>query len=386
MPVFIKNNKYDNLINNVVYTSFFIHQLFFLFSVSAFARSAQSIRNVVNSIIILSFAVMSLTIIYYFFRGKFSPKEIMIYAIIAVPLLISLYNYRVVMVISNLFYVAIFKNVDCKKSLKIVLYATVIGFCINILFYIFTPYKGIVGQSYPDGSLRMRNGLGFSYAYITSYYYLTLVLMVILAYDKFNPLTYVILTVLNIVVFRFTDTKAAFTYTMLAIIIHLMFIRFKNQFIYNIFKIGVIVIYPIATLLAIFLPVFYVRGNRIWDILNRIVNGRLSLTQRSFIDCGWTWFGQSAALWKEGVRWADSAIVLMLIQNGLIVLIMSVIFMTFFSYMSVKINHKPLMIVMFVMAIRAIFDLGFMTMQLGPVIIMFYDVYYKYKNKIICDY
>ena len=128
------------------------------------------------------------------------------------------------------------------------------------------------------------------------------------------------------------------------------------------------------------------RGNRIWDILNRIVNGRLSLTQRSFIDCGWTWFGQSAALWKEGVRWADSAIVLMLIQNGLIVLIMSVIFMTFFSYMAVKINHKPLMIVMFVMAIRAIFDLGFMTMQLGPVIIMFYDVYYKYKNRIICDY
>ena len=365
---------------------FLFTNFFFLFSVSAFARSAQSIRNVVNSIIILSFAVMSLTIIYYFFRGKFSPKEIVVYAIITVPLLISLYNYRVVMVISNLFYAAIFKNVNCKKSLKIVLYATVIGFCINILFYIFTPYKGIVGQSYPDGSLRMRNGLGFSYAYITSYYYLTIVLMVILAYDKFNLMTYIILTVLNIVVFKFTDTKAAFTYTMLAIIMHLMFIRFKNQFIYNIFKIGVIVIYPIATLLAIFLPVFYVRGNRIWDILNRIVNGRLSLTQRSFIDCGWTWFGQSAALWKEGVRWADSAIVLMLIQNGLIVLIMSVIFMTFFSYMAVKINHKPLMIVMFVMAIRAIFDLGFMTMQLGPVIIMFYDVYYKYKNRIICDY
>ena len=54
--------------------------------------------------------------------------------------------------------------------------------------------------------------------------------------------------------------------------------------------------------------------------------------------------------------------------------------------MAVKINHKPLMIVLFTIAVRSIFDLGFMTMQLGPVIIMFYDVYNKYRSGIVCDY
>ena len=89
---------------------------------------------------------------------------------------------------------------------------------------------------------------------------------------------------------------------------------------------------------------------------------------------------------KVGAYYADSAILTMLIGNGLVVLIMSTIFLTFFSYMAVKINHKPLMIVLFIIAVRSIFDLGFMAMQLGPVIIMFYDVYNKYRSGIVCDY
>ena len=385
MNIIIKSEKYDNFVNNIVYGAFFVHQLFFLFSVSAMAKSISEVRKIAHLIIILSFLVMSLSIIYYFLRGKFSLKEIIIYIIIAIPLLISLYNYRVVMVISNLFYAAIFKNVDSKKSLRIVLFATVIGFLINAILSFTTPYVGKALQT-RYGQPRIRYALGFYYAYITSYYYLTIVLIFLLAYEKFNLYWYLILAFFNVIVFAFTDTKAAFTYTFFALILHFLFIRFEFKVIFKLFKMLVIIIYPISALFAILLPVFYVQGNKIWDLINRIVNGRLILTQRSIDVCGWKWFGQTATLWNEGVHWADSAIALMLIQNGLIVLILSIAFMTFFSYMAVKINNKSLMIVLFIIAVRSIFDLGFMTMQLGPVIILFYDVFNKYRSGIKCDY
>ena len=385
MMTLIKTEKYDKFVNNIVYSAFFIHQLFFLFSVSALAKNNGNILKIARIVIISSFVIMCMTIIYYFFRGKFSLKEIFIYILIAIPLLISLYNYRVVMVIANLFYAAIFKNVNINKSLNVVLYATIIGYLINVLLGIFTKYTGNVGQV-RYGFSRTRYGLGFCYAYFTGYYYLTIVIIYILAHNYLKNIEYIFLMIFNVAIFIFSDAKGAFVYTVVLIFLHLIFVRYNFKCLFSIFRVAVVLSFPVATILAIFLPAFYVQGNGIWGLLNRIVTGRLALTQNSLNTCGWTWFGQSAALWNPGVHWADSAMVLMLIQNGLVVLIMSVVFMTFFSYMAVKINHKPLMIVLFIIAIRSIFDMGFMTMQLGPVIIMFYDVYNKYKNGIVCDY
>ena len=385
MNAVVKDNRFDKLVNNIVYASFFIHQLFFLLSISALAKNIIEIRKGTQLVIIISFLIMCSTILYYFLRGKFSLKEAIVYVVIFVPLLVSLYNYRVVMVISNLFYAAIFKNVDCKKSLKIVLCATILGFLINVFLGIVTRYTGNAMQT-RYGMQRIRYGLGFYYAYMTSYYYLTIVIMFILAFDRFNILTYVALTFFNILIFILCDTKAAFTYTMIALILHLLFIKFNFKTLFKLFKIAVICSVPFAVIFAVFLPILYVKGNAFWDTFNHIVNGRLYLTQNAINVCGWKWFGQTVSMGKAGSYYADSAILTMLIGNGLIVLIMSTIFLTFFSYMAVKINHKPLMIVLFIIAVRSIFDLGFMAMQLGPVIIMFYDVYNKYRSGIVCDY
>ena len=385
MNAVVKDNRFDELVNNIVYASFFIHQLFFLLSISALAKNIIEIRKGTQLVIIISFLIMCSTILYYFLRGKFSLKEVIVYVVIFVPLLVSLYNYRVVMVISNLFYAAIFKSVDCKKSLKVVLCATVLGFLVNVIIGLITKYSGNAMQN-RYGMERIRYGLGFYYAYMTSYYYLTIVIMFILAFDKFNILMYVTLTFFNIVIFIFCDTKAAFTYTLVALILHLLFIKFNFKTLFKFFKIAVICSVPFAVIFAIFLPILYVKGNAFWDLFNKIVNGRLYLTQNAIAVCGWKWFGQTVSMGKVGAYYADSAILTMLIGNGLIVLIMSTIFLTFFSYMAVKINHKPLMIVLFIIAVRSIFDLGFMTMQLGPVIIMFYDVYNKYRSGIVCDY
>ena len=387
MIAIIKNDKYDNLINNILFTLFFIHQLCFVYSKSAYLDDNLHLieKNIINYVIIISFLGMSFTVFYYFLRGKFLIKEVIIYAIISVPLIISLYNYRVVMVISNLFYIAIFKNVNVDKSLKIALIATITGFIINFIFAIFTKYTGNVGQT-RYGISRVRYGLGFRYAYFTGYYYLTIVMIYLLVRKQIKYIEYFALFVIGLLIFIFSDAKAAFAYTVLAIIIHLLYVKCSTKFLYKYFKNLVVLAFPIATLLACILPICYVKGNAFWDKFNQIVNGRLELTQNAIANCGWKWFGQTAQLWNPGIHYADSSIVLMLIQNGMVVLIMCVIFMTFFSYMSVKINNKPLMIVLLIIALRSIFDMGFMTMQLGPVVILFYDTLNKYRSSTICDY
>ncbi len=372
----IKSDKYDRLINNVLYSALFIHQFAFLFSVSALVTDT-GIVSYVHKVITLTFVIMCSTIFYYFLRGKFSFKEIAIYIIISIPLLISLYNYRNVMIISNLFYIAMFKNVDARKSMKVVLYATIAGFIFNVLLSIVTKYTGDVGQ-FRHGMDIIRHGLGFRYAYFPSYYYMTIVLIYMLTVDKISIKMYMVLLAFNILVFILADTKAAFTYTLIAIILYIIFVNHSFNVLDKIFNLLTIIAYPIATLLSILFPMLYKRGNLFWDKFNNIVSGRLYLTQNTFNYCGITIWGQTASTWMPGERHIDSAIAMTLVQNGIVVLLMSVIFLTFFSYMAVKIKNKPLMIVLAVMALRGTFDMGFLTFQLGPVVILFYETLYKF--------
>ena len=375
----IKSDKYDRLINNVLYSALFIHQLAFLFSVSALVTDT-GIISYVHKVITLTFVIMCSSIFYYFVRGKFSFKEIAIYIVIAIPLLISLYNYRNVMIISNLFYIAMFKNVDARKSMKVVLYATITGFLFNVLLSLVTKYPGDVGQ-FRHGMDIIRHGLGFRYAYFPSYYYMTIVLTYMLTVDKINMKMYVVLLAFNILVFILADTRAAFTYTMLAIILHMIFVNYSFNILDKIFSVLTILSYPIATLFSILFPMLYVKGVPAWEKFNHIVSGRLYLTQNTFNYCGITFWGQTASTWMPGERHIDSAIAMTLVQNGIVVLVMAVVFLTFFLYMAVKIKNKPLMIVLAVMALRGTFDMGFLTFQLGPVVILFYETLYKFLKK-----
>lgn len=372
----IKSDKYDNLINNILYLSLFIHQFSFLFSVSALVNDT-GIVPYVQKVIVLSFLIMCSTILYYFLRGKFTFKEIIIYIIIAIPLLISLHNYRNVMIISNLFYIAMFKNVDTRKGMKVVLYATIAGFLFNFLLSLVTQYTGDVGQV-RYGIERIRHGLGFRYAYFPSYYYMTIVLVYMLTVDKISAKMYFVILAFNILVFVFADTKAAFAYTLIAIFLHIIFVNHNYNILDKIFNVFTILSYPISALFAILLPILYKNGVPFWDKFNEIVNGRLLLTQNTFNYCGITFWGQTAQTWLPGERHIDSAIAMTLVQNGVFVLLMSIIFLTFFSYMATKIKNKPLMIVLAVMALRGTFDMGFLTFQLGPVVILFYETLNKF--------
>lgn len=376
MPVFIKDNKYDALIEKILFGAYFVHQFFFVFSVSALARWEDKVHIFANAMIIAPFLIIVLICLYNFLRGKYSKVEFTIYVILGIILLISFYKYRVVMVISNLFSIAAFRNYDYKKYLKVFIMATIAGFCLNVIIGLFTHYSSDDVQT-RYGEERVREGLGFYYTSVPAHYYVTILLAVLMYKKNMKWIEYFVLFVISIIIFIFTDTKAAFALAILTLLLHIMLTKVKFDFIYHLFGIGTVLSYPVFGILSYVLPKYYNPNYSFFVKLNEIVTGRLKLTQKAIEVCGVPLFGQTANIWGDGY-YIDSSFLNMLILNGLIVFILCILFMTFFSFIAYKVKNKEVLIALFIIAARSIFDFGFMALQLSPVIILFVPTLEEY--------
>lgn len=374
----IKTDKYDKFVENLLYRVYFIYQFTFLWHVTYLDYTVKAFDKFTSIIIIISFATILLIDLYYFLRGKYSFREIIIYFVIGLLLLVSLFNYRDVMVMVNLFTIMVFKNVDVKKALKVYLYATILGMVGVFLLGTLTPYTlNVVQPRY--GALKTRYGLGFYYTSFPLHYLLSILLVFFVVCNKVKIYHYIIFSVLNIILFILTDTKAPFVYIWLALIVHFVLTKSKSQILTDIFGFLTIISYPVLTLLTIFMSVFYNQNNKVLFFLDQVLSGRLALTHNALEVCGFKFFGQTVTIWGEGF-YIDSSIVNMLVLNGLCVLIISVGFMTYFSYLSAKTKNIPMMIALSFFALRSTFDWGFMAFQMTPVVIMFYTVLEDYKN------
>ena len=376
---FLRNNdKYDSLIEKILYIDYFIHQFVFVFSASYFSRNIEAVNKISNLLIIFTFLIIILADAYYFFRGKFSVGEIKVYCICSALLLISFLHYRVVMVLLNIFAISCFKNVDYKKILKIYLLATIAGIICNILISIFTPY--VLNETTSRyGAMRVRYGLGFFWVTFSAHYFYSIVFIYILFKEKLKYIDYIVIMIVNIALFILTDTKAVFLYTMLLLIIEYIFSRHYNEKLYKVFGIFTSISFIFFATASYFLSALFDEKIAFFKFANRLLSGRLTLMHRGLEKWGFTIWGQTIPINESGIN-IDSSMVSMLMQNGLIVYLLCITFMTIFSYMAYKTKKIPLLIALFAIAIRSAFDLGFMALQFGPVVILFYVVMDKYKN------
>lgn len=372
MIAFIKKSTYDALIEKILYVTYFIHQFTFVFSASQLSRALPSLNKLLDVIMILTFLVIILGDFYYFLRGKFSVKEIIIYILIAIPLLISFMHYRVVMVFANIFAISCFKNVDVKKILKVYLIATIAGCVLNVLISIFTKYT-FNQETARYGVTRIRYGLGFYWVTFLSHYFYSIVFIYILYKQKLTNVDYVWIMIINILLFVANDTKAVFLFTILLLIIEFILNRKYNEIIYNIFGVMTMFSFILGGLTSFLLSYFYDETNKIMYRINEILSGRLALMHRGLERWGFNLWGQTIPI-KETGNTIDSSMVSMLMQNGLIVYIICIGFMTYFAYLAYKKKCLPVLIALFAVAIRSAFDLGFMALQFGPVVVLFYLV------------
>lgn len=381
----IKSDKFDSLAEKLLYYSYFVYQFMFLLHVSALAHNVDIYDKLTSIVIILSFGIILLIDLYYLLRGNYTLNEIVVYGIVGTLLLISLLNYSDVMVSVNLFAIMAFKNVNAKKGLKIYFIATIIGMICVMLLGIITPYTGNVIQT-RYGISRIRYGLGFFYTSFALHYLFSLVLVFLIICKNVKFYHYVLIAVVNCILFFLTDTKAPFFYIWLILLVYLILTKVKSNFLINLYGVLTILSYPILSIFSIVTSYCYNEQNRFFVLLNKVLTGRLYLTHNALEKCKFTLFGQTVGIWGEGF-YIDSSIINMLVLNGLIILIVSVVFMTIFSYFSAKNKSIPLMIALSFFALRSAFDWGFMAFQMTPVVILFYNTYIEFKknNKVIIN-
>lgn len=375
----IKSDKFDSLAEKVLYYSYFVYQFMFLLHVSALAHNVEIYDKLTSVAIIMSFALILFIDLYYLLRGNYTLNEIIIYGIVGTLLLISLLNYRDVMVAVNLFAVMVFKKADPKKGLRIYFIATAIGMICVMLLGVLTPYTANITRTI-SGIKRIRYGLGFFFTSFASHYFLSLVLVFLIICKKVKLSHYIIISIINSIIFYLTDTKAPFIYIWLILITYYILTKTNLYIFKKIFCYLTVLSYPVLTIFTIAISYTYNDQNKFLVILNKVLTGRLILTHNALEKCKFTLFGQTVDIWGEGF-YIDSSIINMLVLNGLIILIVSVVFMTIFSYFSTKNKDIPLMIALSFFALRSAFDWGFMAFQMTPIIILFYNTLDTYLSK-----
>ena len=373
----IKTSKYDDLISKVLFTSYFIYQFLFVFSVSALARNIVLIYSITTKLIMLSFAIIMFCAAYKLFRGFFTKVELIILTIIGFIMVVSFYHYRVVMVIANVFAITAFKNEDYVKIIKTYVYASCLAFLLNVLLGMVTPFTGNVTQT-RNGVERIRYGLGFYYPTIGHFYFMSIVIAYLVYKKNISIIDYSVIFIINLILFILTDTKAPFAYIIIAIIMHVILVKMDFKIIDKLFGYFTIVSYPLFFISSYILYILYNPNVYIFQFLDRMLTGRLRLTSNALKEISIPLLGQTVSIWKDKEFYIDSSFVTMLVLNGLLVTIVCLLFSIFFCYISYKTKKKALLIALFLVAFRSMYDFGFMAMQLSPFTLLFYPVLDEY--------
>ena len=377
----IKKDKYDKLVNDLMHYFYFAFQFAFVISGTAIVRLNRQTYKISTIFIILPFILITLCDFYKFLRGKFSRNELIVYIAVGAVLLLSFYKYHNVMVLANLIMIAAFSETDGKRALKYYLLATISAFIIALILGIIFPNIGNVIQM-RDGIEKERLGLGFFYASLGQFYFLSIILAYILYKEKLNIFEYIIFVVLDILLFKFTDTRAPFVYTIITLMLFYVLDKCKNTIVFNIFGI-ISILSPIFACIGMTLMSwFFTFDNQILYKINKIVNGRLNLTHNSLMDFGVKLFGQTQpkAL-GDPHYYIDSSLMVLLILFGLAVTVICVLFMSYFAYISYKTKKITILLVIFIISLRGAFDLGFMAIQFSPVVLLFVPTLKEYLNK-----
>ena len=256
------------------------------------------------------------------------------------------------------------------------------AFVITLLLGIFTPFKGNIVQTRFGGIERTRYGLGFFYASLGQFYFLSIVLAYILIKEKIKLTESLIFVLISSIMFYFTDTKAPFVYSIFVIVLFIIIDKLKNTKIFDVFSFVAVLFQFIGCIGMYFMLYFYNGNNNVLNTINNIVTGRLELTHNALMRFGVKLFGQTAPeVLGDPTCYLDSSLMVLLVLFGLAVTVLSLCFMSYFAYLAYKNRKVAILVVIFFISLRGAFDLGFMAIQFSPVVLLFMPMLREYLSK-----
>ena len=368
----INFDRYDKLMVNLLLVNYFMYIFFIEISASSMF-TLMPLNYIFKFIIRLTFILPFIKVLYDFFRGEWLLKELIIYMFFGIFFLfVKIYSSSSVLFLT-LIYIMAFKNVNYIYILKYSFFALLLSFILIILsgFCKFIPDYSIVAMRY--GIERMRYNLGF-YDHIGPHtYFLSIVLMYFLYKIELKKNHLIVILLLNIFLFVLTDSKNHFLCINILLAIYFVTIYKNNNKIYRlvyIFTLFSPILYSILITIMVFL---YKIRVPFFEILNKILTGRLYLSAKGFEKWGITLFGQVTDMGNKTVeyQYVDSSYLNILFNFGIISLIIVILFYMIFTFLTYRCNMRVFVLVFFIVLLNGVIDDNLCFMSYRPFIVSF---------------
>lgn len=379
----VRTKKVNTIIENLTLSNFFIYNFFIVITYSAVFNYSKYMHTIATYSIKLTLLVIIMINIFLFLRGDFSLKECCVFGILGVLFVISYMNYKNGTNLAVLLYIAATKNIKINKILKIYLISALVGVLVSFISQIVF--------NIPDGTRydiryytkRIRYALGFSLPTYLSHFFLGIACAYMLFNNVCNVKQYLLVGILNIIIFIFNDTKSVFICVNLLLILHYLICIKNNRVLFKFLSFITFLSYPLGTFVLYFASVYYDPNNVVFNKINSLTTGRIFLNHNGIIKWGVKLFGQSTDMnINSGTyNYIDSSYINILIQCGLIVLLIIVLVMMISTYSAYISNQYLLMICFFVMSLHGLSDTQLNIMSFNPTIFYIYPMVSAYIKK-----
>lgn len=320
---------------------------------------SDMISMIIKAIRFFCYGMCLLIFIYYVLSGKYSKNALIVYAILYSTSIIYLFISKDAVLLKSALLASIVYKIDEDKLIKrglivymMILFTTIILVRLNIIDnYVVTMQE------------RIRDFLGFAYASFASYYYFfTVLLYVCFRKDKLSYYELIIIEIINYYLFLLTDTKYSFFITTLLVLIIIIF-KIKPSLKQKLIDFKLLKFLPYI-LLFITLFLVLMPENELWNKLDMLVTGRLSLAKKGLETFGISIFGQAVELIGYDIsamdvsyyNYVDSSYIQILIKYGIVNLFIILMIYVELIDKAIRKNNVYLLIATILILIVAVFE------------------------------
>lgn len=279
-------------------------------------------------------------------------------------------------------------NVDFEKIIKVSL---VVHISVMCMVFGGCFFQILDNRIYEEGS-RIRYSLGYGYTTTSANLFMHIILMwICIRKDKLKFAEIFFLIITNFILFRLTDTKAAFAFGMLAIFATLLFKIKLCRKCY--LKLGVLfkLIIPGSVMLTGMASILYNEKSLLWNMLNEKVNGRIKLAHDAFVQYGYNLFGNQikwvgSSKYETGLNalkeynYVDSAYVQVALQFGVVFLILVCTYYWIVLSKSIKNKNFYLSMSIVIILLHSIMDPQLVMLSFHPFMLGLGYICYKDSN------
>lgn len=271
------------------------------------------------------------------------------------------------------------KDINVEKVFWIVGYLYIIIFILIILFSL----VGVIDNwDFPQGGIRpTRWGLGFTYpTHTSSVLFMAFLIFCYLKKERMTILMVVILEVINLGIFLYTDSRAGMMLSSVTPIVFYLLKFTKKEYSKN--KVGWILqfSFPLCAVITYICTMLY-NGQGILEKINGWLSGRLYYSNYSMNIygvhlfgqriqwVGWGGIGHTQTQLSDVYNFVDSSYLKLLLENGIIVWLLIMVLWITISIYAYRNNKKYLLWALTFLAIYCTVEQWLMNLGTNPFLI-----------------